>query len=341
MEPMPGLTLPARQLGNHGPQVSSLGLGCMAMSGWYGKTDETESIAAIRHALDRGVTLIDTGDFYGSGHNEMLIGRAIAERRQQAILSVKFGAMIGPDGSWLGIDSRPAAVRNFLSYTLKRLKVDYIDIYRPCRLDPQVPIEDTIGAIADLIKAGFVRYIGLSEVGAETIRRAHSVHPISDLQIEYSIVTRSPEQSIFPTLRELGIAVTAYGVLSRGLLSGSKPASGTDFRAHLPRFTGENYEKNRQLVETLQQVASQKGITGTQLAFAWVLAQSNDIVPLIGAKRISQIDEAVTAADVSLTRQDLAELERAIPAESVAGTRYGEAQMRMLDSERQSAKSQA
>src|SRR4051794_6226266 len=238
---------PNRKLGKHGPEVFPLALGCMGMSDLYGKTDENESIATIHEAVERGVTLLDTGDFYGTGHNEMLIGRAIQGRRDKVLLSVKFGAMRSPDGGWVGVDCRPSAVRNFLAYTLKRLRVDHIDIYRPARVDPSAPIEDTIGAIADLIKAGWVRYLGLSEAGVDTIRRAHAVHPVTDLQIEYSLISRSPEKAIFPALREMGIGITAYGVLSRGLLAGSLPTGTTDLRAHLPRFTGGNLVANQKL----------------------------------------------------------------------------------------------
>ena len=222
----------SRQLGTSGPRVFPLGLGCMGMSDLYGPADEGESIATIHAALDAGITLLDTGDYYAAGHNELLIGRALRDRREKAVISVKFGALRGPDGNWIGMDTRPVAVKNFVGYSLKRLGVDHIDIYRPGRLDPNVPIEDTVGAIGELVKAGYVRAIGLSEVGLETIRRAHAVHPIGDLQIEYSLVSRAPEARIFPLLKELGIGVTAYGVLSRGLLSGSKPKSARDFRAH-------------------------------------------------------------------------------------------------------------
>src|SRR4051794_19973211 len=263
---------PNRKLGKHGPEVFPLALGCMGMSDLYGKTDENESIATIHEAVERGVTLLDTGDFYGTGHNEMLIGRAIQGRRDKVLLSVKFGAMRSPDGGWVGVDCRPSAVRNFLAYTLRRLRVDHIDIYRPARLDPAVPIEDTVGTIADMIRAGYVRYVGLSEVGPETIRRAHAIHPISDLQIEYAIISRNPERNIFPVLEELGIGVTAYGVLSRGLLSGSTPTGPGDFRAHLPRFTGENRERNQKLVDALHAIAAEKKVTPVQLATAWVLA---------------------------------------------------------------------
>ena len=323
-----------RQLGTAGPTVFPLALGCMGMSGMYGPADEGESIATIHAALDAGVSLLDTGDYYGAGHNELLIGRALRDRRDKALISVKFGALRGPDGSWLGMDTRPAAVRNFVAYTLTRLGVDHIDIYRPGRLDPNVPIEDTIGAIADLIRAGYVRAIGLSEVGAETIRRAHAVHPISDLQIEYSLVSRAPEATILPVLSELGIGVTAYGVLSRGLLSGSKPKATGDFRAYLPRFTGANRERNQGVIENLQQLAREKNISGSQLAIAWVLAKGSTIVPLIGARTRAQLAESLGAVHVTLTPAELRRIEEAIPASAVAGTRYGEDQMRVLDSER-------
>jgi len=323
-----------RRLGSTGPTVFPVALGCMGMSGMYGPTDERESIATIHAALDAGITLLDTGDYYGAGHNELLIGRALRERPGKALLSVKFGALRGPDGSWLGMDARPAALKNFLSYTLTRLGVDHIDIYRPGRLDPAVPIEETVGAIADLITAGYIRAIGLSEVGPDTIRRAQAVHPISDLQIEYSLVSRGPEATIFPVLAELGIGVTAYGVLSRGLLSGSTPTSQGDFRAHLPRFTGGNRERNAGLIEALQRAAAEKGASATQLAIAWVLAKSPTIVPVIGARTRAQLAESMGALQVTLTLADLARIEEAVPATAVAGSRYDEHQMRILDSER-------
>jgi aryl-alcohol dehydrogenase-like predicted oxidoreductase len=306
----------------------------MGMSGMYGPADERESIATIHAALDAGVTLLDTGDYYGAGHNELLIGRALRDRPGKALLSVKFGALRGPDGSWLGMDARPAALKNFLSYTLTRLGVDHVDIYRPGRLDPTVPIEETVGAIADLIKAGYVRAIGLSEVGADTIRRAQAVHPISDLQIEYSLVSRGPEAAIFPVLAELGIGVTAYGVLSRGLLSGSSPASQGDFRAHLPRFTSANRERNERLIEALQKLATEKGVSASQLAIAWVLAKSPTVVPLIGARTRAQLAESLGALQVTCTPEEIARVEQAIPASAVAGSRYDDHQMRILDSER-------
>jgi len=324
-----------RALGATGLKVFPIALGCMGMSGIYGASDDTESIATIHAALDAGVNLLDTGDFYGAGHNEMLIGRALKGRRDQALLSVKFGALRSPDGAWGGFDGRPASVKNFAAYSLTRLGVDHIDIYRPARLDPSVPIEDTIGAIGDLIRAGYVRFAGLSEVGAETIRRAHSVQPIADLQIEYAMISRGPERAIFPVLDELGIGVTAYGVLSRGLLSGSKPAAGGDFRAHLPRFTGENLDHNEQVVARLKQLAAEKGLTPAQLAIAWVLAKGPRILPVIGARTRKQLAESLAALQTKFSEADLARIEEAIPPSAIAGTRYDQRQMRMLDSEKQ------
>jgi aryl-alcohol dehydrogenase-like predicted oxidoreductase len=328
------ITQLTRQLGSNGPRVFPLGLGCMGMSDFYGPADENESTATIHAALDAGITLLDTGDYYAAGHNELLIGRALRDRRGKAILSVKFGALRGPDGAWIGLDTRPVAVKNFLGYTLKRLGVDYIDVYRPGRLDPNVPIEETVGAIGELVKAGYVRAIGLSEVGPETIRRAQAVHAISDLQIEYSLVSRRPETTIFPLLTELGIGVTAYGVLSRGLLSGSKPKPAGDFRAYLPRFTGENLQRNERLVETLRDLATEKGATASQLAIAWVLSKGPNLVPLVGARKRSQLAESLGALQVTLTTADLQRIEAALPPTVVAGTRYDEHQMRALDSER-------
>jgi aryl-alcohol dehydrogenase-like predicted oxidoreductase len=304
----------------------------MGMSGMYGKSDDRESIATIHAALERGVTLLDTGDFYGVGHNEALIGRALEGRRDKALLSVKFGALRSPDGGWVGVDTRPAAVKNFLAYSLTRLGVDHVDIYRPARLDPSVPIEETIGAIADLVKAGYVRAVGLSEVGPDTIKKAHAVHPIADLQIEYSLVSRGPEEKIFPLLSELGIGITAYGVLSRGLLSGSAPAGKTDFRAYLPRFTGDNRERNQKLIDTLQALARERATSPSRLAIAWVLAKNASIVPVVGARTRAQLDESLGALDLALSAADVARIEEAMPP--AAGTRYDEHQMRILDSER-------
>jgi aryl-alcohol dehydrogenase-like predicted oxidoreductase len=323
-----------RRLGAAGPKVFPLALGCMGMSGMYGPADEDESIATIHAALDRGVTLIDTGDFYGMGHNEMLIGRALKGHRDRVLLSVKFGALRGPDGAWLGFDARPASVKNFLTHSLTRLGTDHIDVYRPSRLDHTVPIEETIGAMADLVKAGYIRAIGLSEVGPETIRRAHSVHPITDLQIEYSLISRGPEARIFPTLEELGIGVTAYGILSRGLLSGSLPEQKGDLRAHMPRFQGESLTRNWRLVDALKDLALERGLRPAQLAIAWALAKNAAIVPVVGARTRAQLFESLDALRVPLSTEDLLRIEEAVPASAVAGTRYDERQMKMLDSER-------
>jgi aryl-alcohol dehydrogenase-like predicted oxidoreductase len=328
-----------RRLGATGPMVSTLGLGCMGMSGMYGPSDRAESIATIHAALAAGITLLDTGDFYGMGHNELLIRDAlVGQPREQVQISVKFGALRGPDGAWVGYDSRPAAVRNFLSYSLQRLGTDYIDIYRPARLDPGVPIEDTVGAIADLIKAGYVRHVGLSEVGAATLRRAAAVHPIVDLQIEYSLISRGIEAQILPTCRELGIHLTAYGVLSRGLISGhwsqASSVAGKDFRAFSPRFQGENLATNLALVEKLRGVARAIGASVAQVAIAWVAAQGEDIVPLIGARRRDRLSEALGALSLKLTAEQLAALTDAVPANAAAGGRYPAAALEHLDSEK-------
>jgi aryl-alcohol dehydrogenase-like predicted oxidoreductase len=306
----------------------------MGMSGMYGASDERESIATIHAALERGVNLLDTGDFYGMGHNELLIGKALAGRRQDAVLSVKFGALRAPGGGWLGVDTRPAAINTFLAYSLTRLGTDYIDVYRPARLDPNVPIEETIGALADLVKAGHIRAIGLSEVGADTIRRANAVHPITDLQIEYSLISRGPEQKIFPVLQELGMGVTAYGVLSRGLLSGSKPTGAGDFRQHLPRFAGAAGEHNRKLVDSLGALAQGQGLTTSQLAIAWVLAKRSGIVPVLGARTRQQLDESLGALRVELSPETVAKVDSLVEASGVQGDRYQTAQMQHLDSER-------
>jgi aryl-alcohol dehydrogenase-like predicted oxidoreductase len=324
-----------RQLGAAGPRVSAIGLGCMGMSGMYGPADRAESIATIHAALDAGVTLLDTGDFYGAGHNEMLIGEALkGGKRDGALLSVKFGALRDPPGGWMGYDARPAAVKSFLAYSLQRLGVDHIDIYRPARLDPKVPIEETIGAIAEMVKAGYVRHIGLSEVGSETIRRAAAVHPISDLEIEYSLLSRGIEDGILATCRELGIGITAYGVLARGLIGGHWRKDGArDFRRHSPRFEPGNLERNLGLAEGLRKIAEGKGVTVAQIAIAWVAAQGTDIVPLVGARRRDRLTEALGALDVTLTKDDLAAIETAVPKGAAAGERYAAAQMRDLDSE--------
>lgn len=304
---------------------------------WYGHADENEAIATIHAALEAGINLLDTGDFYGMGHNEMLIRRALEGRREQAFIGVKFGAMRGPDGSFIGLDMRPQAVKNSLAYTLKRLGTDYVDLYQPSRVDPKVPIEDTVGAIADLVKAGYVRHIGLSEASAATLRAASKVHPIAALQIEYALVTRGIEASILPTARELGISVTAYGVLSRGLLGGSKPTGSGDLRAHLPRFSGENLEKNQKVVDTLSQIAASHNATSSQVAIAWVLSRGGDVIPLIGARRRDRLAESLGALSLQLTPGDFAAIEVAIPHDAIAGTRYGADQMSWLDSERSTA----
>src|SRR4051794_2721185 len=328
-----------RRLGSAGPSVSVVGLGCMAMSGMYGPADEQEAIATIHAALDAGINLLDTGDFYGMGHNEMLIARALESRkRENVVISIKFGGMRGPDNAVLGYDARPAAVKNFCAYSLKRLRTDYIDIYRPARLDPNVPIEETVGAITELIDAGYVRYVSLSEVGAETMRRAHAVHRVCDLQIEYSVISRGLEREILPAARELGIAVTAYGILSRGLLSGhwspDRELGRGDFRAHAPRFAGENLERNLELVEELRKIAETSGATVAQLAIAWVASRGDDIFPLIGSRRRDQLEEALGALDLQLTPDQLEQIEAAVPDGAAAGARYPDAQMSVLDSER-------
>ncbi|RFU87128.1 aldo/keto reductase [Streptomyces triticagri] len=338
-------TVPTRKLGTTGPRVSALGLGCMGMSALYGAADRTESLATIHAALDAGVTLLDTGDFYGMGHNELLIGEALRSAptavRENALTSVKFGALRDPDGGWSGSDGRPEAVRNFAAYSLQRLGVDHIDVYRLARLDPDVPVEETVGAIADLVEKGHVRHIGLSEVGADTVRRAAATAPISDLQIEYSLMSRGIEAEILPTTRELGIGITAYGVLSRGLISGhfslDRELSPGDFRSVSPRFQGDNLRHNLDLVERLRKIAEQKGATVAQIAIAWVLGggaqPGDDIVPLVGARTRERLAESLGALDVTLDAADLAAIEAAVPADSAAGDRYPAAQMAHLDSE--------
>jgi aryl-alcohol dehydrogenase-like predicted oxidoreductase len=327
-----------RQLGKAGPMTSAIGLGCMGMSGMYGPADRAESIATLHAALDAGVTLIDTGDFYGMGHNEMLIAEALkGVARDTYQLSVKFGAQRDPSAGWIGYDARPAAVKTWLAYSLQRLGVDHIDVYRPARLDPNVPIEDTVGAIADMVKAGYVRHIGLSEVGSETIRRAAAVHPIVDLQIEYSLISRGIEDGVLQTTRDLGVAITAYGVLSRGLISGHWTPGGQgqgDFRAMSPRFQAGAVEHNLALVEELRRIAGAKGVTVAQLAIAWVLAQGPDIIPVIGARRRDRLAEALRSQSIVLTADDLAAIERAVPKGAAAGDRYNAHAMASLDSER-------
>jgi aryl-alcohol dehydrogenase-like predicted oxidoreductase len=328
-----------RRLGSGGPRVSAIGLGCMGMSGAYGPAEKGESIATIGAALDAGINLLDTGDYYGMGHNELLIRQALRGRdRDAVVLSVKFGALRGPDNAFIGIDGRPVAVRNFLAYSLQRLGTDHVDVYRLGRVDPQVPIEETVGAIAEMIAAGWVRHVGLSEAGAQTVRRAHAVHPVADLQIEYSLLSRGIEAEILPACRELGVGVTAYGVLSRGLLGGGwsreRGSAAGDARARMPRFRPENLGRNLALVDALGEVAAAKGATVAQLAIAWVLARGQDIVPLVGTTGRDRLAEAVGAVQLELGQDDLAAIERAVPPGAAAGDRYDERQMAMLDSER-------
>jgi aryl-alcohol dehydrogenase-like predicted oxidoreductase len=328
-----------RRLGADGPAVAPIGLGCMGMSGMYGPADRAESIATIHAALHAGITLLDTGDFYGMGHNELLIAEALRDRpREDYLLSVKFGAQRGPDGMWLGYDASPPAVKTALAHSLTRLGVEYLDIYRPARLDPKVPIEETVGAIGELVQAGYVRHVGLSEVGADTIRRAAATHPICDLQIEYSLVSRGIEDTILPACRELGIALTAYGVLSRGLIGGhfdvDRELAANDFRARAPRFTAANRAHNLALVERLRALAEAKGVTVAQVAIAWVLARGPEIVALVGARTRERLAESLAATACELDAQDLSALAAAVPPDAVRGERYPAQQMAVLDSER-------
>ena len=324
-------------LGRGGPVVSRVGLGLMGMSGIYGQADDQESIATIHAAVDAGITLLDTGDFYGMGHNELLLRDALRRGipRDRVFIQVKFGGQRDPSGAVVGHDASPAMVKSSLAYTLTRLDTDYIDLYQPARLDPRVPVEDTVGAVAEMIAAGYVRYLGLSEVGADTIRRAHAVHPVAALQIEYSLMSRGIERQILPTVRELGIAVTAYGILSRGLLSsGTAQLADDDPRRRFPRFRAENHARNLELLASLEAIAEAKDVTAAQLAIAWVALRGNDVIPLIGTKRLARLSEALRALDLTLSADDLAAIESAVPAESVAGARYDQSQVAILDSER-------
>jgi aryl-alcohol dehydrogenase-like predicted oxidoreductase len=324
-------------LGKNGPSVSVIGLGCMGMSDFYGSADEAESLRTIHRALDCGINLLDTGDFYGMGHNELLLRQVLKERRDEAFLCVKFGALRAPDRSFVGLDTRPGAIKNFLAYSLERLGVDHIDLYQPARVDPAVPIADTIGAMVEMKEKGYIRYIGLSEAGPDTIRKAHAVHPISALQIEYSIVSRSIEERILPVVRELGISITAYGVLSRGLLSSAPVVpdrSKGDYRAFLPRFQPDNLKKNQVLVNALSEIAKRKHCSLAELAIAWAMARGPEIIPLVGARKVARLEEALRATSVRLSSSDLAEIDQSAPPGSVAGDRYGAEQMAHLDSER-------
>ena len=324
-------------LGRGGPVVSRAGLGLMGMSGIYGQADDQESIATIRAAIDAGITLLDTGDFYGMGHNELLLRDALRRGipRDSVFIQVKFGGQRDPSGAFVGHDASPAMVKSSLSYTLTRLGTDYVDLYQPARLDPRVPIEETVGAIAEMIEAGYVRHLGLSEMGAETIRRAHAVHRVTALQIEYSLVSRGIEEKILPVVRELGIGVTAYGILSRGLLSsGTARLAAGDPRSRFPRFQGENHARNLKLLAALEALAAPLGATAAQLAIAWVASRGDDIIPLIGTKRRDRLAEALSALDLTLSADDLAAIEAAVPSDAVAGDRYEATQMSALDSER-------
>ncbi len=332
-----------RRLGSTGPEVFALGLGCMGMSGMYGTTDDAESVrtiqAAVRTAEAAGAQLlVDTGDFYGMGHNELLIGRALREMgtgaREKVVLSVKFGAQRTPSGAWVGFDGRPSAVKDRLAYSLIRLGVAYVDIYRPARLDDKVPIEDTVGAVGEMVKQGFARYVGLSEVGVETTRKAMVVAPICDVQLEYGLATRGMELKVLPGLREMGVGVTAYGVLSRGLLSGSRPTEKGDFRRFLPRYTGANLTENQRLVDALRAVAAERGVTAVELALCWAMGRGEDIVPILGSRKVSQWEELAGALDMRLTEEEAGRLEEALPADKVQGTRYDKQAMTHLDSER-------
>ena len=312
-----------RRLGRNGPLVSALGMGCMALRMGNDRSEQ-EAIGTVQAALDAGFSLLDTGDFYGSGQSEMLVGRAIKGRREQAFLSVKFGAQVDPNGRIIGLDGRPNSVKNFAAYSLQRLGVETIDLYQPGRADPEVPYEDTIGAVADLIKEGKVRYLGVSEVGADLLRRAHAVHPVTALEIEYSLASRFIEAEILPAARELGIGVVAYRILAEGMLSGTLPQGQPPAGAHFlaPRMHGENYARNMATAQIMVAMAQSKGITPAQLALAWVLSRGDDIVPLAGISRPARIADNLKALEVAFTAQETAELERAFAPGAIVGLRY-------------------
>jgi aryl-alcohol dehydrogenase-like predicted oxidoreductase len=324
-----------RNLGNEGLVVSELGLGCMGMSEFYGTSDEEESIATIHRAIELGITFLDTADMYGPFSNEKLVGKAIADRREQVVLATKFGNVRGEDGSFLGVSGKPDYVREACDASLSRLGVDHIDLYYQHRVDPETPIEETVGAMKELVDAGKVRFLGLSEAGPETIRRAHAVHPISALQSEYSLFTREVEDEILPTVRELGVGFVPFSPLGRGFLTGrwksieDMPENDTR-SARFPRFAEENFKKNLELADRVREVADEKGVTPGQLALAWLLAQGEHIVPIPGTKRRKYLEENAGAAEVTLTQEDLRCIEEAMPRGAAAGERYSEEQMRAV-----------
>ncbi|OCS51296.1 aldo/keto reductase [Ralstonia pickettii] len=324
-----------RKLGGEGLEVSALGLGCMGMSEFYGHRDEAESIATIHRALDLGISLLDTADMYGPFTNEQLVGKAIRERRDQVVLATKFANVRGENGAYLGIRGDADYVRQSCDASLKRLGVDYIDLYYQHRVDPNVPIEETIGAMAELVKAGKVRYLGMSEAAPETLRRAHAVHPISALQTEYSLWSRDVEQQTLSTVRELGIGYVAYSPLGRGFLTGQikrlEDLSEDDYRRNAPRFQGDNFKKNLELVAEVERMAAEKACSPAQLALAWVLAQGDDIVPIPGTKRRERLEENIKALDVQLSPEDLARIDRILPPGAAAGERYAAPQMQALN----------
>lgn len=321
-----------RKLGQNGPSVSAIGLGCMGMSGAYGQSDERESIATIERALELGHNFLDTADYYLSGHNELLVAKALRGKREKAFLSVKTGMMASPSGPG-PVNGHPDYIRHAVMHSLQRLKTDYIDLYTQARVDPNVPIEETVGALAELVAKGLVRYIGLSEASPESIRKAAKVHPITAIQTEYSLWTREIEDEVLPTIRELGIGLVAYAPLSRGFLSGEfkKPEDIKDYRAFMPRYQGENFYKNVELVEKLRTMAIEKGCTPSQLAIAWVLAQGEDVITIPGTKRVKYLEENVASGQVRLTPEDLKSINEVMPAGIVSGTRYPEKFMSSLN----------